>query len=597
MGRASSALSLRVIVALVAAAIVVAFGFAGAVIVDVSRDRMAEDGRRTIATYAQLVALAHDQWIAESRPLLSSLSVIDRDDLASGGCTRKLAEVLKNAHGYDTLLIAAPDGRVLCAPWKLSKPVSVADREYFSKALATKDYAAGEYIIGRVSGLRVLPVALPILGPDGQVDRVMIAGKQLDWFRRMIDSLGLPAGLHVGLLDRNAVELTTYRELEMPIEDRSAIAGELARAVTEGHTLFREARGRDGVVRMVALAPLGGGGMQHGIVVSRPIREAQAEESRFLWTTVGVLGAALVAVAVAVLLLLQRFVVTPVGRLIDGMRGVRAGDRAWRAGDRAGGAMEIEELYRSLDGMLAELAHHEQRVKAQAADLARSNSDLQNFAYTVSHDLREPLRTISSFIKLIERRYAGQLDDEGREFMAFVTDGAARMTRMLDGVLEYSRISTRGSAPAPVPLDAPLDQAIQSLTVAMEESGARVVRAAPLPVVMGDADQLSRLFQNLLANAVKFARPGQLPEVTVSARDAGDGLWEIAVADNGVGLPADGRDALFQLFRRLVTRDQVPGDGVGLALCKRIVERHGGTIRVDSEEGKGATFLFTLPAA
>ncbi|MEW5727507.1 MAG: ATP-binding protein [Pseudomonadota bacterium] len=597
MGRASSALSLRVIVALVAAAIVVAFGLAGAVIVDVSRDRMAEDGRRTIATYAQLVALAHDQWIAESRPLLSSLSVIDRDDLVSGACTRKLAEVLKNAHGYDTLLIAAPDGRVLCAPWKLSKPVSVADREYFTKALATKDYASGEYVVGRVSGLRVLPVALPVLGPDGQVDRVMIAGKQLDWFRRMIDSLGLPAGLHVGLLDRNAVELTTYREMEMPIEDRSAVGEDLARAVAEGHTLFREVQGSDGVVRMVALAPLGGGGMPHGIVVSRPIREAQAEESRFLWTTIGVLGAALVAVAVAVLLLLQRFVVAPVGRLIDGMRGVRAGDRAWRAGDRAGGAMEIKELYRSLDGMLAELARHEQRVKAQAADLARSNADLQNFAYTVSHDLREPLRTISSFIKLIERRYAGQLDDEGREFMAFVTDGAARMTRMLDGVLEYSRINTRGNEPAPVPLDAPLDQAIQSLTVAMEESGARVVRAVPLPVVMGDADQLSRLFQNLLANSVKFARPGQPPEITVSARDAGDGLWEIAVADNGVGLPADGRDALFQLFRRLVTRDQVPGDGVGLALCKRIVERHGGTIRVDSEEGRGATFLFTLPAA
>ncbi len=597
MAPKSSAMSLRTIVVLVAAAIVAAFGLAGAVVVDAIHGRMVEDARRTIASYAQLVALAHNQWVAESRPLLASLSAVDADDIASGACTGKLAESLRNAAGYDTLLIAAPDGRVLCAPWALDKPVSLADRDYFRKAVESRGFAAGAYIVGRVSGKRVMPVAQPVLAADGTVARVLIAGKQLDWFKHLIDGLGLPPGLHVALLDRDGHELTTYRDEPLATETQVVLAGVLAEALVQGRPVFRALADGDGMARLAALAPLGGGDLMHGIVVSSPARVMLAQESRLLWSTMGILAATLVAVVVAVLLLLQRFVARPLAGLIAGMRAIRSGDRSWRARDIAGGTTELDELCRSLDGMLADLTYQERRIKAQAAELERSNADLQNFAYTVSHDLREPLRTVGSFIKLIERRYADRLDAEGHEFMAFVTDGAERMSRMLDGVLEYSRISTRGAEPGPVPLDLPLDQAVQSLTAAIAESGARVDRAAPLPVVIGDADQLSRVFQNLIANAIKFAKPGQPPAVAVSARDIGDGMWEVAVADSGVGLPAEGREALFQLFRRLVTRDQVPGDGVGLALCKRIVERHDGVIRVESEEGRGATFLFTLKGA
>jgi light-regulated signal transduction histidine kinase (bacteriophytochrome) len=246
--------------------------------------------------------------------------------------------------------------------------------------------------------------------------------------------------------------------------------------------------------------------------------------------------------------------------------------------------------------MVAAVARTQARIRAQAETLEQSNRDLQHFAYMVSHDLREPLRSVSGFAQLLARRYAAVVDDEGREFVRFITDGAERMSRMLDGVLSYSRIETQGLPPGPVALDQPLDQALSALHAAMAESGATVERPAPLPVVRGDCDQLARLFQNLIANSIKFRRPDVAPVVRIGARRA-DALWEIAVTDNGIGVDEEGRDRIFLLFHRQVRRDSYDGDGIGLAVAKRIVDRHGGSIRAESSPDGGTTILFTLPAA
>jgi PAS domain S-box-containing protein len=225
-------------------------------------------------------------------------------------------------------------------------------------------------------------------------------------------------------------------------------------------------------------------------------------------------------------------------------------------------------------------------------DLARSNTDLQQFAYAASHDLQEPLRTVAGFVKLLERRYRGKLDEQADEFIKYICDGIERMHLLIKDLLIYSQVDTRGQVFEPTDCSIALESAVRSLRSAIDETHAEVTYD-PLPAVMADASQLSRLFQNLVSNAIKFCdrRP---VKVHISAERKGD-EWIFAVRDNGIGIDPEQAERIFVIFQRLHSREEYPGTGIGLAICKRIIERHGGRIWVKSEPGKGATFYFTLP--
>ncbi len=230
-------------------------------------------------------------------------------------------------------------------------------------------------------------------------------------------------------------------------------------------------------------------------------------------------------------------------------------------------------------------------LEQSVAELGRSNADLQQFAYVASHDLQEPLRMVSSYTQLLARRYKGKLDTDADEFIAFAVDGATRMQRLIQDLLAYSRVRTGGHQFKPTSVDAALGYALDNLRHAMKESGA-VVTHDSLPTVIGDEKQLAQLFQNLLSNAVKFRGEDQ-PRIHVSAKRT-DVEWLFSVRDNGIGLDAQYADRIFVIFQRLHNRQEYPGTGIGLAICKKIVERHGGRIWVESEPGKGATFYFTI---
>jgi signal transduction histidine kinase len=239
----------------------------------------------------------------------------------------------------------------------------------------------------------------------------------------------------------------------------------------------------------------------------------------------------------------------------------------------------------------------EQRLKTAVDELGRSNRDLEQFASVASHDLQEPLRMVTSYVQLLGRRYAGRLDADADEFIAFAADGANRMQRLINDLLAYARLSTRGGPFATTEAEAALKQALTNLQVAIEESGA-VVTHDLLPSVTGDATQLVQLLQNLVGNALKF-RSDARPRIHVSARprpgaSAGQTEWVFSVRDNGIGIDPQYADNIFVMFRRLHPREAYAGTGIGLAICKRIVERHGGRIWVESETGKGATFYFTI---
>jgi PAS domain S-box-containing protein len=237
------------------------------------------------------------------------------------------------------------------------------------------------------------------------------------------------------------------------------------------------------------------------------------------------------------------------------------------------------------------LAELNEKLMAQTTELQRSNEELEQFAYVASHDLQEPLRSIGSYCQLLQRRYKGKLDKDADEFIDFAVEGAKRMQVLINDLLKYSRVGTRGKAFEPTDCNAVFKDAIANLRQAIDEAGATVT-ADPLPSISGDSVQLGQLFQNLIGNAVKF-RGEEPPKVHVSARDEG-AETVFSVRDNGIGIDARHADRIFQIFQRLHERGKYPGTGIGLAVCKKIVARHGGRIWVESTPGEGSTFHFTL---
>ncbi len=253
-----------------------------------------------------------------------------------------------------------------------------------------------------------------------------------------------------------------------------------------------------------------------------------------------------------------------------------------------------QPAFQSFTRDITERKRAEESLARYAAELKRSNEELEQFAYVVSHDLQEPLRMVTSYLKLLERRYKGKLDESADKFIWFAVDGATRMQQMIKALLTYARVGTRGKALVPTDGEAVLSGVLRNLQTTIQESNA-VITHDPLPQVLADPVQLEQVFQNLIANALKFQPQDNVPEVHISVTQADNDMWRFAVRDNGIGIDLDHADHLFQVFRRLHTRAEYAGTGIGLATCRKIVERHGGRIGVESEPGKGATFWFTLP--
>lgn len=234
----------------------------------------------------------------------------------------------------------------------------------------------------------------------------------------------------------------------------------------------------------------------------------------------------------------------------------------------------------------------ERNLKSAVAELERSNKELEQFAYVASHDLQEPLRMVSSYTQLLARRYANRLDADANDFIGFAVDGAKRMQQLIEDLLEFSRVGTRGRAFEAVDSNVPLNQALENLHLRLQETGA-IVQRGELPAIWADAPQLVQLFQNLISNAIKFRNPA-VPVIKINAREH-PGEWVFSVEDNGIGIAPEYFERIFVIFQRVHARAEYPGTGIGLAICKRIVERHGGRIWVESQPGIGSTFYFTIP--
>lgn len=250
--------------------------------------------------------------------------------------------------------------------------------------------------------------------------------------------------------------------------------------------------------------------------------------------------------------------------------------------------MSIERQRRNVE---KSLRSSEAKIKLAFENAERSNKDLEQFAYIASHDLQEPLRMVASYVQLLEKRYKKELDDTGKEFIQFIVQGTARMQKLIDDLLAYSRVSTNPKAFSRVDCSEVVKNVIFMLQLKIKESKA-IIRCDPLPTILGDDTQLTQVFLNLISNAIKFNDKN--PRIHISCSES-DKEWRFCIQDNGIGIDTKNKNKLFVIFNRLTTDDQYPGSGIGLAVCKKIITRHQGQIGVDSKLGAGANFFFTIP--
>ena len=326
-----------------------------------------------------------------------------------------------------------------------------------------------------------------------------------------------------------------------------------------------------------------------------------------------VMVAVFVAGSILLALLMRRAVTRPLAILAASCRRIASGDFTHRIVPQ--GSKDLRQIASDVDDMRARIVTEldisrsdrarlklqTEALDAQAVELRRSNADLEQFAYVASHGLQEPLRKVASFCQLLEQRYAHALDERGIEYIEFAVDGAKRMQVLINDLLTFSRVGRVKTTHEIVELDTTLDTALANLVIAIEESGAQILRGdGPLPEVVGDATLLTMLWQNLIGNAVKFRHEDRAPRVHIDCErgvDDNQGYWMFSVADNGIGIAPDFADKVFVIFQRLHSRDAYTGTGIGLALCKKIVELHGGTIGIDTSYNSGTRFWFTLPVA
>ncbi|MEU5866789.1 CHASE3 domain-containing protein [Nonomuraea sp. NPDC047529] len=332
---------------------------------------------------------------------------------------------------------------------------------------------------------------------------------------------------------------------------------------------------------------------------------ARVEQVRNLAFVIMLILFLLAGVAMAVLL--RRAIGRPLDELREAARDIAGGDF-----DRVipvSGPADIREVARDVESMRTKIvfALDESRkqhvllreqaagLDAQAEELRRSNAELEQFAYVASHDLQEPLRKIATFCQLLQKRYGDVLDERGVQYIHFAVDGATRMQVLINDLLTFSRVGRLYDDRKPVELEESLDKALVDLSTVIEETGAEIERPDPLPNVIGDPTMLGMLWQNLVGNALKFRAPDRAPRVRITCEQR-EKEWLFSVTDNGIGVDAEFADKIFVIFQRLHSREAYSGTGIGLAMCKKIVENHGGTIWLDTGHTEGARISFTLPA-
>jgi signal transduction histidine kinase len=646
----NSPLLARIRVRLVILVLLAVFPALGVVIYTAVEQRREgfEHARNETLRLVRTAANTHAQSIESARQLLLALAELpaiqNRD---SNACYSAFTNLVALHELYSNFGALNTDGSPIALLHALDRSIEVTNRDFFRTAIERGTFSVPDYYLDWTTRRAAVIIGYPLRsrGGDPRPDALLFAAIDLNWLYRMHSDAELPAGSSITVSDPHRITI-----LRHPDPGSRFLGEQLAPSRRRGPRPLERtsiSRGRDGVLRLYAFAPLGRAEENSAsIAVGIPVAQAHAVANAALRRNV-------IALSVAALLALaaawfggEFFILRRLRRLVSTTERLTHGDLSARTGVARGDG-ELHQLARAFDQMAESLQQRvaereraegnlrslnqnlEQRVAARTLELKRSNEELEQFAYVASHDLQEPLRMVTNYLQLLENRYKTQLDPKAQDFITIAVDGATRMHQLIGDLLTYSRVGTAAKPLAPTDVKEVLKNALLNLKVAIDESRAKIT-SGPLPMVMGDPIQLMQLFQNLIGNAIKFRSDKPL-EIQISAehvqattcpvppfraettRNAGGANsheptsptatpstpneWQFAVRDNGIGIAAKDFDRIFLIFQRLHTREKYPGTGIGLALCKKIVERHGGRIWVESEPGQGATFFFTLQEA
>lgn len=578
-----------------------------------------EEAGASVRRLARIVSDQQDQRIETARQLLSAFAEMERwrsptNRMQSGLMFSRLLDLHPS---YAALTAVDAHGDVMASGKASGRSDTYQSSSWFLRVRETKSFALGDFQVDRASRKPVFHIAYPILDrTNGAFLGAIHAALDLSWIMKFARDAQLPPQSSLVVLDGSSRVLLHFPESGVAGGGVAAESGPALSASPwkDQAAGYFEREGHDGVMRFYSLSRLIGeeDSPVLRVAVGIPTSAAFAASRVILTRNLIVTGFVILLTILLAWFGTDRFVLRWLKPLLRTAQQLHAGDLSARTGlPHRGG--ELEQLARAVDEMAESLEKRvlerqqvesrlkalnedlEQRINDRTSELQRSNRELVEFAYAASHDLQEPLRMIAGHLQILERRYKGKLGPDADEYIHYAVDGAKRMEQLIHDLLAYSRVGTQPQARNRVDLNEVLSRVRDSLALRIQESGA-VIQSELLPAVLGDASQITLVFQNLLANAIKF-RGDRVPQIEIScvpASDRPEKFWQVEVRDNGIGINAEHFERIFQIFQRLHTREEYPGTGIGLAICKRAIERHGGRIWLESVPGGGTRFLFTL---
>ncbi len=511
---------------------------------------------------------------------------------------------------YTGFYLADLQGNILC-----STPGETSDHlkscPHYKNLIQAKGFTVSTYHLCRETGKGVISLGYPVLNEQNQPIAVVNVGIDLEWFNTFAEGADLPAGSTLSVVDSNGVILAYYPQPEFWVGKEMPDTGiqEHISSLIKGTA---RAIGPDGVDRLYAFTPLWSDNQQVSVSLGIPADIAFAEANRNMVRNLIFLVVASILVAIIAWYLGGLFLVRETQSLVDTTQRLASGELQTRSGfsyqqgEMGMLAQSIDQLAEALEQRESERRIAEQAMNEYAVDLELRNRELQDFANISSHDLQEPLRKIQIFSDLLTRRYSEELDNRALSYLASINESAFRMQGLLRDWLSYSRVTIKARPFSRADLADVVQRVIKDMDYQIESSKAKI-EVKTLPVIEADPTQMYQLFQNLIANALKFHKADETPEVSIDSQKIethknSNGhtsidsiFYEIRVMDNGIGFDEKYQDRIFQPFERLHGVGEYEGTGMGLAICRKIVERHGGSISATSAPGVGTTFIIHLP--
>lgn len=570
--------------------------------------------RQGAAAISELAGANQEAFIKNTRQLLTTLAQFPFLVLATNRpfCEVHFSNLLKLSPDYVNFGLIEADGTLFCNGVATNVSENLSLLSFFQRVIRTKRFSIGDFQAGRLTAQPELSFGYPVLDDKGGLKRVLFASLKLSLLSETVAGVHLPAGGAVTVIDRNGTVLAHHPEPEKWVGKSLSGTGVAQRILAQREEMF-ETPGLDGVPRLHAVTPIKEG-ESPGLFVSVgiPLEVSFAPANQALVRNLIVLGLVAAAVLVGARFYAEQFFLRPVNALVAATHRLAEGDLGARTG-RIRGAAELAHLARAFDEMAerlqkrqAEIAQaHEQisrlnedlerRVKERTAQLEAANQELEAFSYSVSHDLRAPLRHIDGFSDLLTKHLVGSLDDKGKRFLKTISDSAKRMGKLIDDLLVFSRMGRSEMRHATVDLEQLAQEARAELQAQAE--GRHVVwKNGGLPGVQGDPAMLRQVFINLLSNALKYSRTRDPAVIETGFEKGRPDEVVIFVRDNGAGFDMRYADKLFGVFQRLHRVEEFEGTGIGLANVRRIILRHGGRTWAEGKVGEGATFFFSLPA-